>query len=259
MLGHIVNHDLNSSLHINYLLSVFEFWKDPTDLWNYPRTTPKYSYIFVITHSTVIKVIPKSMFSTTVSTHKKNVISMWRYDGSKLLQLFNFDVLLSLFYDILLPCGCYLIDDFDTSISFTNTWRFKTFPVHLVVWHYHLCESSVHAVEWISCKLKTSPSPQSQHWQRCSPVSFIWVQDETWFRMFSSIFFGSLTEFINSSRPLSSFRNKFIMSLSSSIDSLQHLLIVTVIIRFSNPDRKVINNLIRQNHLFSQLYFCTFS
>ena len=43
----------------------------------------------------------------------------------------------------------------------------------------HSRESSVYAVERISCKLTTILSSRPQHWQHFSPISLTWVQSDT--------------------------------------------------------------------------------
>lgn len=136
--------------------------------------------MILFTRPTIILIIPNRKFTATVDIHKNDVISMWRYNTLKLRCRTSF-------YEALFSRGCHLKEDFGTSIGCSTTRQFKTYPIPLVVWrHYQSHESSVHSVEWISCKIKTTLWPQFQHWQRFSRVWLTRVQSDTLGFLFSS-------------------------------------------------------------------------
>ena len=124
----------------------------------------------------------------------------------------------------------------------------------------HSRESSVYAVERISCKLTTILSSRPQHWQHFSPISLTWVQSDTLgflcsFRHFS----------VHSSNTCAALTVYHLLEISSCHLFALALYSSTLIdfhssYQFFQTDCKLIRSFAQGNHdLSSRLYFCTYS
>ena len=136
-------------------------------------------------------------------------------------------------YEVLFPRGCYLIDDFGTSIGCSTTRRSKACPVQLVVWRHSFTRI-------ISLRSRANLLQTDNDIVVSTPTLTAFFTDiidmspewHSWFLMFFSTFFGSLIKHMCSTHRLSSFRD-FIVPPSLSLCILRPLLIFTAVISFS--------------------------
>ena len=97
----------------------------------------------------------------------------------------------------------------------------------------HSRESSVYAVERISCKLTTILSSRPQHWQHFSPISLTWVQSDTLGFLCSFRHFSVHSSNKHAALTVYHLLETSSCHLSLSLCILRPILIFTAVISFS--------------------------